>query len=141
MMETNDIENLLHEGGYSCVIRHGHEVRTFCRRGVIDLYELYETEPEFLAGACVADKVIGKGAAALLALGRVACVHADVASASAVDLLHRAGIKIDCNQQVPHIINRQGTGKCPLETACMDADTPEEAYPLIRDFVQRMFHA
>lgn len=136
-----EIKALLHEGNYSCVIQNGQEIRTFCRRGVIDLYELYETEREFMHDACVADKVIGKGAAALLALGKVTYVHADVASRTALDLLQQAGIDVDCDQTVPYIINRQGNGRCPLETACHDAATPEEAYPLIRDFVQKMFYS
>ena len=135
------IKALLHEGHYSCVIQHGDEVRTFSRRGVIDLYELYETERGFMQGAYVADKVIGKGAAALLALGGVAYVHADVASVAALDLLRQAGIEAECDRQVPYIVNRQGDGRCPLETACHDAATPEEAYPQIRAFVQKMFYA
>ena len=61
----------LHTGGYSCVIEKEGKIRTFIRRGVADLYDLYENEKAFMQGARIADKVIGKGAAALIALGKM----------------------------------------------------------------------
>ena len=64
----------------SCVIYNQGEVRIFRERGVKDLYRLLKEEPEFLAGASMADKVIGKAAAALLALGGVREVFALVIS-------------------------------------------------------------
>ena len=64
----------------SCVIYNRGEVRIFRERGVKDLYRLLKEEPEFLAGASMADKVVGKAAAALLALGGVREVFALVIS-------------------------------------------------------------
>ena len=60
-----ELINLLHTGGYSCVIDNEGKIRTFTQRGVADLYDLLTREPEFLKGALIADKVVGKGAAAL----------------------------------------------------------------------------
>lgn len=45
----------------SCVIYNEGETRLFWERGVRDLYRLLKTEPDFLRGAFIADKVIGKG--------------------------------------------------------------------------------
>ena len=56
---------LLHKGNYSLVVAHG-EIRTFSGRGVSDLYALSGEDPGFLRGASVADKVVGKAAAALM---------------------------------------------------------------------------
>ena len=58
-----ELINLLHTGGYSCVIANEGKIRTFTQRGVADLYDLLTREPEFLKGALIADKVVGKGAA------------------------------------------------------------------------------
>ena len=58
----DELIRLLHEGGYSCVIRK-EEIRTFTQRGVADLYDLLNQHPVFLHGAQVADKVVGKAAA------------------------------------------------------------------------------
>ena len=60
-----ELINLLHTGGYSCTIANGGKIRTFTQRGVADLYDLLTQEPEFLKGALIADKVVGKGACLL----------------------------------------------------------------------------
>ena len=69
----------------SCVVRNGDEVRIFRERGVKDLYRLLREEPQLLDGAFVADKVVGKGAAALMILGGVEELFADVVSRAALD--------------------------------------------------------
>ena len=43
-----ELIDLLHSGGYSCVIANKGKVRTFTQRGVADLYDLLTQEPEFL---------------------------------------------------------------------------------------------
>lgn len=55
----------------SCIIRNRNEIRVFHERSVKDLYRLLKEESEFLDGAFVADKVVGKAAAALMILGGV----------------------------------------------------------------------
>lgn len=53
----------------SCVIYNGGETRLFWKRGVQDLYRLLKTEPDFLRGAFIADKVIGQGCCRLDGFG------------------------------------------------------------------------
>lgn len=123
----------------SCVIYNGGETRLFWERGVQDLYRLLKTEPDFLRGAFIADKVIGKAAAALMALGGgVDEVFARVISSPARELLERSGIKVDCLSEVPHIINRTRTGWCPLETRCFRMHTAEECLQQIEGFIHTM---
>ena len=127
----------LREGGYSCVIRQGGVIRTFTERGVNDLYRLLSEEPEFLRNAEVADKVIGKAAAAIMAIGGVKKVHTGVISESAYDLLVRSGIEISFDKKVAYIINRTQSDRCPLEKLCADASTPQECIPLIDAFIKK----
>lgn len=119
----------------SCVIYNRGKIRIFWERGVKDLYRLLKEEPEFLAGASMADKVIGKAAAALLVLGRVKEVFACVISFPARELLERAGIATGYSEEVPHIINRTQTGWCPLETRCYSLETPEACLVQIEEFI------
>ena len=107
------------------MLRNG-EIYTFERRGVADLYALLREQPGLLLGADVADKVVGKGAAALMVLGRVRRVYADVLSEPAYGRL------------VSAIRNRAGNGWCPVETLCRDKETAEECLPLIAGFVERL---
>lgn len=133
----DELIRLLHEGGYSCVIRK-EEVRTFTQRGVADLYDLLNQHPVFLHGAQVADKVVGKAAAALMVLGGVREVYTDIISEPALAVLHKANIRVECVQIVSRIWNRNRTGWCPLETLCYELESPEAMYPVIQNFVERM---
>jgi iron complex outermembrane receptor protein len=126
---------LLHEGAYSCVIRKGAEVRTFHKRGVADLYFLLENEPEFLLGAFVADKVVGKGAAALMVLGGVKHVYTDVISTPALDLFKTYGVEVSFSETTDRIVNRTKDGLCPVETLCLDLDSPADMLNEIRQFI------
>lgn len=127
--------SLLHEGAYSCVIRKGAEVRTFHKRGVADLYFLLENEPEFLLGAFVADKVVGKGAAALMVLGGVKHVYTDVISTPALDLFKTYGVEVSFSEVTDRIVNRTKAGLCPVETLCLNLDSPADMLNEIRQFI------
>lgn len=139
-VEMGKLVNLLHKKGCSCVIADSRNELTFCyRRGVIDLFEILKLSPETLDGALIADKVVGKGAAALMALGKIKALHTDVISKPALELLHRHGdIKVGYDTLADNIINRTGTGICPVEQLTADVDTAEEALPLIEQFIAKM---
>lgn len=123
----------------SCVIRsRDGAVCSFHARGVQDLFRLLREEPEQLRGAFVADRVVGKAAAALMILGGVEELYAEVVSDPAWELLHRAGVALECGCRVPHIINRAKTGWCPLEVRCFEAETPEACLDRIEAFVAAM---
>lgn len=122
----------------SCVIRNGEMMRSFHQRGVSDLWRLLHEEPALLRGGFIADKVVGKGAAALMAAGGVRGVYALTLSRPALELLEGARIPVEYERLVPNIINRTGDGICPVESLCADAQTPEECLPRIGEFVRRM---
>lgn len=132
-----DLINLLHEGCHSLVVANG-EICTFDGRGVTDLFRLLEDDPDFLCGAMIADKVVGKGAAALMALAKVEEVYADVISQSAFQLLESHRIPTTYGNIVPHIINRAGTGLCPLETRCLPCATLQECFVQICAFMKEI---
>lgn len=137
-MEMQHLIDQLHLTGASLVVAHGEETRTYHRRGVADLYDLYCGDPSFLRGAQAADKVVGKGAAALFALGGVCRLHADVVSTAALQVLKQAGIEVSVGQEVPYIVNRTNDGRCPLETLCDELDEPQAMLPVITRFVSVM---
>lgn len=97
----DELIRLLNEGNYSCVVRQGEETRTFSRRGVADLYDLYATDRAFLKGAWLGDKVIGKGAAALMVLGGVSRVWTRVVSTPALALLRKGGVEVPMPKKCP----------------------------------------
>lgn len=131
-----DLIDLLHRSECSLVLRNGN-VHTYEQHGVADLYGLLLAHPQLLRGAEIADKVVGKGAAALMVSGGVKEVYADVMSQPALGMFRAAGIPAACGVLVPAIRNRAGDGWCPVETLCRDVATAEECLPLIRRFMER----
>ena len=136
MMEK--IIDLLHSGGYSCVIGNGTEIRTFTQRGVADLYDLFRQDPSFMKGAGIADKVIGKAAAGLMVLGGIRQVYTDVISQPALALLCNANIEVSYVRLVPFIENRDKSGWCPLETACYGIESIQEIFRIIENFLSKI---
>lgn len=132
----NHLISVLHSGNHSLVvgIADGNIV-TFDGRGVSDLLRLLDTEPQTLSGAAIADKVVGKAAAALMIAGRVSALHADMISEQALRLFKACAqeIAVGYDKIVPHIINRQQTGWCPMELACRDCQTAEECIVKIKE--------
>lgn len=134
-MNIESLIDILHREGCSCVIGNHGRVRIFNQRGVKDLYDILRSDPGILSGASVADKVVGKGAAALMVAGGVTEVYADVMSRPALDVLTSYNVKASCGICVPNIINRSGTGICPVESLCSPCTTAEECIPLIEKFI------
>ncbi len=131
------LKDILHQQGCSCVI-YAHGATTICHeRGVKDLLRILKHDPDLLAGSMIADKVVGKGAAAIMVLGGVKAVYADVISRPALDMLASAPIDVSYGECVANIINRAGTGVCPVEALCRDCATAIECLPLIEQFVNK----
>ena len=105
---------------------------------MVGLYQLLVGEPGFLKGASVADKVVGKAAAALMIIGGVKELCTPVISRLACELLERTEIKVTYLRCVPHIINRTQTDWCPLEIRCAELQTPEECLEQIEEFIKNV---
>ena len=136
-MMMDELVRILQNGNHSLVVA-GDGIRTFDGQGISDLYGLLTEHPDWLRDASVADKVVGKGAAALLILGGVRELFADIISMSALGLLENSGISLRYAQKVPYIINRKGDSLCPIETLCKDCRTAAECLPLIHGFINKL---
>lgn len=126
---------ILHREQVSCVIWSQGSIRRFRERGVKDLFCLLKEEPARLRSARIADKVVGKGAAALMVLGSIEELHADVISRPALELLERYRVTTTYTALVEQISNRTKTGPCPIESRCRTCTTPEECLRKIEEFI------
>lgn len=135
IFEFSSLADILHKEKCSCVICKNDKTSMFHQRGIKDLYSLLNSPDKILLDALVADKVVGKGAAALMILGGVKAVYADVISIPALNLLKDTPIQVEYAKVVPNIINRAGTGICPVEKLCEDCPTAADCLPLINEFL------
>ena len=133
-----DAINTLHRENCSCVILKEDELQIYNGPGISDLFRLLKTGPDKLQGAFVADKVIGKAAAALLILGKAKEVYTDLISDGAVELLRKYPLKVSFAERVSIIKNRSKDGICPMERLCAEVNTPEECYERINEFITSM---
>ncbi|MBE6193013.1 MAG: DUF1893 domain-containing protein [Rikenellaceae bacterium] len=129
---------ILHSSACSCVVRNKGRVERYYNRGVKDLYTLYTADSQLLSGADVADKVVGRAAAAIMILGGVRRVYADTISQLALELFAQNNVEISYNQVVPYIINRAKTDLCPLERATKDLESLEDIFAAIEAFVSSL---
>lgn len=59
-------------------------------------------------------------------------VYAQVISTPALEVLKAAGIEVTFEKSVEAIRNRTNTGFCPMESAVMEVQMPEEALEVLR---------
>lgn len=129
----------LRERGCSLVVAEGDgTLGCYDRPGVRDLMWLLDNAPQRLRGAYVADKVIGKAAASLLAVGGAKEVYGEVMSRHALPMLQAAGVAYGYGTLVDHIKQPEGSTRCPLERIVAPATTPNEAEALLRRHFDEM---
>ena len=119
----------------TCALCRDGEVRTTQLRGIAPLLSWLE---EGLSGWSVADRVVGAGAAWLYTLLHPAMVYAPVMSRRATAILTQYGVPYTCDEVAESILNRTGTGLCPMEEATADAADPQQALAAIRQKVQEL---
>ena len=130
-----ELIDILHNEQLTLVVKSKDgTIHRFTQRGVKDLLVLVTQQPHVLNEALIADKAVGKAAAACMVMGRVKHVHADVMSEPALALLQQHGVEAEYGTLVDHIINRTGDGWCPMEKLSKDETDPEVIIQKIRNF-------
>ena len=128
--------DILHKEGLTLVVKGADgTLHRFTQRGIKDLLALVTQQPSVLRQAMIADKAVGKAAAACMAVGGACQVHADVMSEPALELLRSHGVTAQYDQLVDHIINRTGTDWCPMEKLSRDEDDPAAIIEKIKAFL------
>lgn len=123
----------------TCIVQKGDRILTSRRRGIRPLLE-WIAQGEDLRGASAADKIVGKAAALLYVLMGVNEVFAGTLSESGLAVLTRKGIRVEYAVLTPHIVNRAGTGLCPMEETVLAVDDPAAAYVALREKAEKLRH-
>lgn len=110
----------------------GDTAQSYDERGIKTLLSILSDNPDLLCGASVADKVVGKAAALLMVKGNVKEVYAEVISESAIEIFRKYRIPFAYGTIAAKIINRSGTGMCPMEQTVVDIDNPDDAFDALK---------
>ncbi len=122
----------LNAQGLSLLVRNHGVTTRHENRGVQDLLSLIESQPERLKGAVVADKMVGKAAAALMIAGGVREVHTNLICTEARKLFEQAGVSVFAKEEVPMILNRDRSGQCPIDNRLNDVVTVEDCVRILQ---------
>lgn len=134
MTDLQLAENALSAQNLTCAAaRDGRVVFTSAERGIRPIVALYDSGVG--PGCAVADRVIGRAAALLLALCRARAVYGAVMSEPAAAELEAREIAPVWGETVPAIRNRAGDGLCPMEALSQGVSSPEEMLTRIRAFL------
>ena len=101
-------------------------------RGIKTLLD-FVNQGKYFRSFSVADKVVGKAAAYLYVLLGIGELYAEIISESALSVLEKSSITVFYGTHTERINNRTNTGYCPMETAVLDIDNPEDALSAIRN--------
>lgn len=128
--DIQDLKRLVRDG-HTVAASDGERLLTSCERGIKPLVQWLNDGGDF-CGFSFADKIVGRAAAMLYVRLGAARVWAQVMSRGGKTVLAEHGIAAECEVETERIINRLGTGMCPMEEAVEGIDNPLEAERAIR---------
>ena len=103
--------------------------------GILPVLSKVNEDKDFFKDLSVADRVIGKASASLLAYSGVKQVYALVLSKAGQEVLEKYHIEYQYDELVDYIVNRKGDGMCPMEMTVKDIDNLEQAFIALKNKV------
>lgn len=126
------------KGHVCCVACKDGKVSTSETRGIGPMVNWLSEDENFLRGASVADKIIGRAAALLMIYGGVKECYGEVVSRAALTTLEEAGISCTYMNTAVAISNRRGDGICPMEKLVAPIKDPREAFEALKNKLEEM---
>ena len=123
--------------GHTLALARGDRTLVRDERGIAPMMQLLQ-EGGSLRGYAAADVVVGKAAAMLFAYAGISAVYADVLSEAAARALRRYGVAYSYRTPAPYIVDRSGTGRCPMETAVLHTEDCAVAYEILKERLAAM---
>jgi iron complex outermembrane receptor protein len=129
------LKDTLLASGHSLVASNG-----YCsdKSGIRPVILPMNEDLRFFEGLSVADKIVGKASAMLLALSGAKEVYAHILSEAGRKILERYGIAYEYGEMVEYIVNRKGDGMCPMEETVKDIDDPMDAFKALNERIAQM---
>lgn len=116
----------------TCIIKRAdHIVFTSEAKGVkpmIDYYDIHGASEEPLM---IIDRIMGKGAVILADLIGATIIATPIISDIALECAKDKELSVYYEKVVPYIVNRDGDGRCPIETAVEDINDTRQGYTRI----------
>ena len=105
-------------------------------RGLLQSIEKLKIE---MYGSSVADRIVGRAAALLLAYSRVNEIYAFVLSRGGLEVLEENRIKVECQNLVQIIRDQTGKNICPFEKFSSEIKSLDKAFEQLKDFAEKFW--
>ncbi len=129
MNKIEEVKQVLFNKDASLVVCYkSGEIKEYYQDRINDIKDILTTDKNALEDAIIADKVIGKVAASILAVAGVKEIFAKVISNYAIPVLEEYNIKYEYDEKVDYIINQTKTGMCPMENKYKDEMDIQKIY-------------
>lgn len=116
MTKLEEIKEILDKKDASLVVAYKNgTIKEYYNKRIIDLVSILKEDKDALKESIVADKVIGKVAASIMAVAGVKEIYANTLSKIAIPVLESANIQYSYGVLVDYIKNNAQTGMCPME--------------------------
>jgi len=139
MMDLERAKRVLREEDKSLVIVKDGRV-IFCSEshGIKGILEAIEKLGGRLSGASVADRIVGKAAALLLAYSKISRAYAVTISTSGLQTLRKNRIPVEYDSLVPEILDRNRKNKCPFEELTLSIESPTLAFVKLKAYMKSL---
>lgn len=139
MLDLEIAKNALkNEAATLVIVKDGKVLFRTSEPGMRGLLQAIEALKHKIRGASIADSVIGRAAALLLAYSKVKEAYAVLLSEEGLKVLKANSINYEFEKTVPWILNRSQTDLCPFEKLSMDIESSAEAYEKLKKFEESM---
>ena len=108
-------------------------------KGIKPLLQLLNSGKNYL-NYSAADKIVGKAAAMLYKLLNINDIYGEVMSIRAINFLEQNNINFKYKIKTNEIINRKGTGICPMKQTVLNIEDPTEAKKLLEDKLKELIN-
>lgn len=127
MCNLSKAKNLLECCNNNCVVYKDGAVYTSKETGIKPLLGFISSGFN-LADFSAADKIVGRAAALIFVYLKIKEVYGEVMSLGAIEVFEMHKINYSYGIKVDVIINRAGTGVCPMEEAVRGINDPYDAF-------------
>lgn len=113
------------------IVHHNIIIGESLQSGVAPFFHMVASH-NGLAGASLADKVVGKAVALLSLFAGIRSIYTPLISEPALHVLSPSTIYVEALHTVPMILNRDQTDRCPIETMVLTCEDPAEAFSILK---------
>ena len=133
------IKILEEEKDLTLVLVLNEDIYKSSEKGIKSLLQLLNSGKNYL-NYSAADKIVGKAAAMLYKLLNVNDIYGEVMSIRAIIFLEQNHINFKYKIKTNEIINRKGTGICPMEQTVLNIENPTEAKKLLENKLKELIN-